>query len=164
MEVVSMHTDLIFILLTLSTLLFSAGFVIVGFLVVKPFLDKIADTKEMHVMNEKYALFNSIDINNINEILDKYFSNFVNRYMVYKFMSKKITYIKDAEVETMITDLTKLIAVDISELYIFYIKMTTSITDQDSLLLYIRNKIQAETIDAVSTYNRSNIETATPKK
>ena len=153
-----MHTELIFILLALSSLFFSVAIVLVGFLVVKPYLDKTAGINEMHTMNEKYALFTNINADDINEKLDKYFSNFVNKYVVYKFVSKKINYIKDAEVETMINDLTKLIAVDISELYIFYSKMSTSVTDQDSLLLYIRNRIQAETIDVVSGYNKANID------
>jgi len=155
-----MHTELIFILLCLSCLFLSGALVLIGFLVVKPYLDKIAAANDMHIMNEKYALFTSINVDDINEKLDKYFSNFVNKYVVYKFVSKKINYIKDAEVETMINDLTKLIAIDISELYIFYIKMSTSITDQDSLLLYIRNRIQAETIDVVSGYNKANIDAA----
>lgn len=151
-----MHIDVLMICITI--LLAVAAVVVIAFLVVKPYLERVNSINEMHIINEKYALFNSIDSDSIGEKLDKYFSEYVNRYIVYKFVSKKITYIKDNEVETMVSDLTKFIAVDISELYIFYIKMSTSITDQDSLLLYIRNKVRAEVVDVVSSYNKANID------
>lgn len=150
-----MHIDVLMICITI--LLAVAAIVVIAFLVVKPYLNKMSNNNEMHIINEKYALFNSIDSDSIAEKLDKYFSEYVNRYVIYKFVSKKITYIKDNEVETMVSDLTKFIAVDISELYIFYIKMSTSITDQDSLLLYIKNKVRAEVVDVVSSYNKANI-------
>ena len=154
-EVILMHIDVLMICITI--LLAVAAVVVIAFLVVKPYLERVNSINEMHIINEKYALFNSIDSDSIGEKLDKYFSEYVNRYVIYKFVSKKITYIKDNEVETMISDLTKFIAVDISELYIFYIKMSTSITDQDSLLLYIKNKVRAEVVDVVSSYNKANI-------
>ena len=150
-----MHIDVLMICITI--LLAVAAVVVIAFLVVKPYLNKMSSNNEMHIINEKYALFNNIDSDSISEKLDKYFSEYVNRYVIYKFVSKKITYIKDNEVETMVSDLTKFIAVDISELYIFYIKMSTSITDQDSLLLYIKNKVRAEVVDVVSSYNKANI-------
>ena len=155
-EVILMHIDVLMICITI--LLAVAAVVVIAFLVVKPYLNKMSTNNEMHIINEKYALFNSIDSDSIGEKLDKYFSEYVNRYVIYKFVSKKITYIKDNEVETMVSDLTKFIAVDISELYIFYIKMSTSITDQDSLLLYIKNKVRAEVVDVVSSYNKANID------
>ncbi len=154
-EVILMHIDVLMICITI--LLAVAAVVVIAFLVVKPYLNKMSSNNEMHIINEKYALFNNIDSDSISEKLDKYFSEYVNRYVIYKFVSKKITYIKDNEVETMVSDLTKFIAVDISELYIFYIKMSTSITDQDSLLLYIKNKVRAEVVDVVSSYNKANI-------
>jgi hypothetical protein len=140
------------------------GIFAIAYFIVRPYLEQMAHNNEIHVLNEKYALFNSINADDVKTRLDKYFEEFVNKYIVYKFISKKITYIKDAEVEQMVTDLTKLIALDISELYIFYIKLNTSVSTQDDLLVYIKSKVQADVVDAVSSYNKASIINAEKKE
>jgi hypothetical protein len=156
-----MHIDVLIICITI--LIAMGGIFAIAYFIVRPYLERMAHNNEIHVLNEKYALFNSINADDVKTRLDKYFEEFVNKYIVYKFMSKKITYIKDAEVEQMVTDLTKLIALDISELYIFYIKLNTSVSTQDDLLVYIKSKVQADVVDAVSSYNKASIINAEKK-
>lgn len=91
----------------------------------------------------------------MNEELEKYIEKSVNRYIVYKFISNKTSYIGSEETETMILDLTKFITIDISELYIFYASMITSINNEEDLVRFIKNKVQNKTIEAVSNFNKS---------
>ena len=75
--------------------------------------------------------------------------------IVYKFVSKKVTYIKHEEVNIMVNDITKLIAVEISELYVFYIKMIREISTDEDLISFIHTRVQNACIDHVSTFNKT---------
>lgn len=120
-----------------------------------PYLNTKNEIREKEVKNKKYELFMNISPELMQQSLDSYFELYVNRYITYKFLSKKEMYIKQDEVDKMIKDLTKLIYIEISELYVFYISIIYSIENDDSLLKYIKNKVENTCIDAVSSYNRS---------
>ncbi len=122
---------------------------------IKPYLDRKNDIKEKQIKNEKYELFKTIDPDVMRESLDKYFESYVNRYITYKFIAKKEMYIKSEEVETMVRDITKLVYMQISELYVFYINMTQAITTDEDLVAYIHAKVENTCIEAVSNYNGS---------
>ncbi len=120
---------------------------------VLPYLNKKNELKEKEIKNKKYELFKTIDTEVMNKLLDDYFDQFINRYIAYKFVAKKQLYIKSEEIETMVKDLTKLIYIQISELYIFYISMTQSISNDDDLLEYIHTKVQNMCIESTMNYN-----------
>lgn len=120
-----------------------------------PYLNEKNEIKNKEAMNQKYELFKTIDPSALKESLDNYFEEYVNRYITYKFLSKKIMYIKAEESEAMVKDLTKLIYLEISDMYIFYIKCNTSINDDEQLLQYIHNKVQNTCIEIVTNYNSS---------
>lgn len=145
------------LIICLSTIII-VGMILTYFTVSKqiiPYLNKKNEIREKEIKNEKYRLFNDVNIEYIDEKIDKYFEKFVNRYIVYKFISNKVTFINGDDTEAMINDLTKLIVIDISELYVYYISMTTTIGNQQDLIRYIKNKVQNTTIEAVSNFNKS---------
>lgn len=132
--------------------------IIVGIFMYKkvfPYLDKRNEIREKEIKNKKYELFNNISIENINTELDHYFDIVVNRYIVYKFVSKKTTYIGADETEIMIRDLTKSVILEMSELYVYYVSVLVSINNQEDLVRFINNKIRNNVIEAVTTYNKS---------
>jgi hypothetical protein len=85
----------------------------------------------------------------INDFLSKY----VREYIVNKFMVKQINFIRSDEANIMSRDITKLVMIDISDLYIFYIKMIESISDDDDLIAYINRRVKRIVIEEVSHYN-----------
>lgn len=146
------------ILLICLTIIIVAGFICTYFIVAKqivPYLNDKNKIREKEIKNKKYELFSNIDTEFISEKLDKYFEKSVNRYIVYKFISNKVTFIGSDDTETMINDLTKFITIDISELYVFYISMISAINTQEDLIRFIKNKVQNTTIEAVSNFNKS---------
>lgn len=142
----------IFSILYLLTLISIMYIVSIEFI---PYLNRKNEILEKDVKNKKYQLFKDIDVEVVKTYIDSYFESYINRYITYKFLSKKEMYIKQDEVDKMIKDLTKLIYIEISELYVFYISIIYSIENDDSLLKYIKNKVENTCIDAVSSYNRS---------
>lgn len=113
------------------------------------------ENKLMELKNEKYNLFASVNTESVNVNITEYFTNHIQKYIAYKFISRKINYIREEDVETMIKDITKLIYIEISELYIFYIKMLYSINNDDDLLKYINLKVKEISIELITNYNSS---------
>ena len=138
-----------------AILLIAALIFIIGFL--GPYLERKNDIREKECKNEKYKIFNEVDPVKINEYIDDYFEKYINRYITYKFISKKIIYIKQEDVDEMVRDLTKFLSLDISELYTYYISLITDIDDEESLVKYIHSRVMNISVEAVLSFNNSNI-------
>ena len=152
------------IILAVVCLIAVAGFVVTAFLVVNPFLKSIAATRAIEAQNEKYKLFINISPEAMRASVDEYVDNIVSKYIVYKYVSKKETYIRETEVDNIVKDITKLITVDISELYVFYIKMIADVHNDEGLLRYINGKVRNSVVQSVSSYNSAAIPAEEPKK
>ena len=144
--------QLIIILSVLSILI-----LIISFLIIKPYLTKLNDIRMMNAMNDKYNLFAELSVEDINNTLDNYFSVYVRRYIVYKFVSNNILYINKDDTENMIKDITKNIAIEISELYIFYIRMVYEINTDEDLLRFINNRVKNISVEEIINYNQSKM-------
>ena len=148
--------------MSINTIIFSILYIITLVITVYiiltklfPYLDKKNEIRDKEIKNKKYELFKDIDTDIIKQTLDAYFEGYVNRYITYKFLSKKEMYIKSEEAEKMVNDITKLICIQISELYVFYITMLYSINDDEDLVQYIHNKVENTCIEAITNYNSS---------
>lgn len=148
------------IILILSLIL---GIMIVGVFIyglvfiVKPYMNEKNRIREIESKNKTYELFASIDTEAVQKELDTYFERYVNRYITYKFIANKVIYIKQDDIEKMVSDTTKLIMIEISELYIYYIKLLRSIDNNEDLIQYIYSRVSTITIDTVANYNSANL-------
>lgn len=123
--------------------------------ITKKYLIPKNENKQMELKNQKYNLLSTLSVESINTALTEYFTDYLQKYIAYKFMARKINYINEENVELMIKDITKLIYLEISELYIFYIRMIYSINEDEDLLKYINSKVKEVSIDLVTNYNTS---------
>jgi hypothetical protein len=148
------------IILILSLIL---GIMIVGVFIyglvfiVKPYMNEKNRIREIETKNKTYELFASIDPEAVQKELDTYFERYVNRYITYKFIANKVIYIKQDDIEKMVSDTTKLIMIEISELYIYYIKILRAIDNNEDLIQYIYSRVSTITIDTVANYNSANL-------
>lgn len=146
------------LIIGIVSLLITAALLITFIKAVLPVINKRLDIKDKEVKNKKYELFINIDPDKIDEALNKYFETYINRYITYKFIANKSIYIKQEQVETMVRDVTKLIYINISELYIFYINMIGSVNgDDERLLEFIHTRVKNIAVETVSAYNRASI-------
>ena len=120
---------------------------------IKPIIKRSLDIKEMKLKNDKYELFNTINTDTVNEILDNYVDKYIHRYVLYKFIANKIEYINKEDMEAMIKNVTKNILLDISELYVYYIGLITAIDSQVDLTSWVKNKVTNKCIEFVASYN-----------
>lgn len=156
MEVTLMDIELITLIACFSVLQVCLAVVCVTAIVkLIPLIERKNEIKNKEIENKKFELFLSTSPEQINDELDKYFERYINRYIAFKFISKKATFINQDDTETMILDLTKLVAIEMSEIYIFYMKTIYAIDNQEDLIRYIKNRITALVVDSVSSYNKA---------
>lgn len=113
--------------------------------------------RDLEVKNEKYNLFTSISPEIVNSSINEYINTYIQKYITFKFIINKQIYIKDEECAIMVKDVTKLVYMDISELYIFYIKIITNIENDDDLLKFLNRRVKELSIEAISNFNSASI-------
>lgn len=120
---------------------------------IMPYFDRKNDLREMEIKNDTYKLYMRLDPKAIDTEINDFLSKYVREYIVNKFMVKQINFIRSDEANIMSRDITKLVMIDISDLYIFYIKMIESISDDDDLIAYVNRRVKRIVIEEVSHYN-----------
>ena len=148
---VNMIILFIIVMLVLSTFVWCTIYITKNYLIPKN------NIRENELKNEKYSLFSAISIEAIEASLNAYFEGYIKRYITRKFMIRKVNYIKDEDCEILVKDLTKIIYIEISELYVFYIRMIYSINTDDDLLKYINLKVKNIAVDQITNYNNSEL-------
>ena len=150
--------EAIILILSLILGIMIAGIFTYGLVfILKPYMDEKNRIREIETKNKTYELFANIDPESVQKELDTYFERYVNRYITYKFIANKVIYIKQDDIEKMVSDTTKLIMIEISELYIYYIKLLRSIDNNEDLIQYIYSRVSTITIDTVANYNSANL-------
>ena len=120
------------------------------------YLDNKNDLLEKEIKNKKYEIFNSVDIVATKQIVEDMIDEYVNQYALYKFIAPNVIYVKAEQQQEMIRDVTRNIVIDLSELYIYYIKLLTEIDSKEDLVKYINTKVKVSVINFIANYNQSN--------
>ena len=123
--------------------------------ILKEQLEKRNELKEYELKTERDKYFNSVDIDKIDDIIYKKFLEYVQRYIVFKFVSQKILHIKSSDIDQMVKDITKLAVIDMSELQIYYIKLIRTISSDEDLIKFVNEYVRNIVIDEVRKYNNS---------
>lgn len=110
--------------------------------------------EEMQIKNKQYELFMHMDPKLAEEEIDNLIKKYINEYVLSNFIVNKINYIKKPQVDQMIKTLDKVLILEISELYIFYIKTLTNIRNEDDLLNYIDKKVKEHVLEFVTEFNK----------
>ena len=144
----------LFILLSIITLL-TYGAVYYYLIII---IDKKNKLKEMEIKNNQYSLFSNLEPKLIEEEIDNLIDKYINIYYINYMIPNNIDYLRKDYIEKMVKELTKQIIMDISELYIFYIKCLVSIKSDQDLLTYIHKKVKEHVLTFVTDYNKPKAE------
>ena len=127
--------------------------VLIRQLILLPILRYKENIKNKELKIEESKLYSNIDINEVNALLDKYFDDRAKSYILNNFIKNKISYVNTEQKRAMVRDLTKSTILDISELYIYYIKLLHNLNTDDDLTSFIYVMISKYTEENVAALN-----------
>lgn len=150
------------IIICATIVVISILFIILFIKVIIPLIEKINDRKYeieiKNIDNDKYKLYSSLDVEKSEEVIVSYFQSYVTDYIKYHYIAQKIIAIPNKDVEVIIKEVTKTIAINLSDLYIFYIKILRNISTDEDLLGYIHDTVTELVITLVSNYNSAGMQ------
>lgn len=111
------------------------------------------DIEELRTKNDLYRLYMDVDLVKTEEIIDNILKAYINKWVLVNIDAKGGDYIKDAEVEELIKYVTANFIAEMSDVHVFYVKCLTTISDDESLIRYIRNKVKLLVLDFITDYN-----------
>ena len=120
----------------------------------KKWIDKIIDNRHIELDNEKYRIYMDISPNTVEEEIDKFIKDKLDQYMLENFIIQDIQFIKADEIEKMIKDLDKIVLLSMSDLYVFYCKLLTNISNEDDLIRFINDKVRNLVLAVVTEFNK----------
>lgn len=138
--------------------LYIAGFGFYVFNGIMKHLEENRNLKRLEIENKKVELQMRMDPKLAEKEVEDLVKNYVSQYGFANFISKQIPFIRDQQVNEMIRYLDKQIMLEISELYIFYIKCITNIEDENDLLIFVDRKVKDQVLEFVTNFNGNNAE------
>ena len=134
--------------------LYIACFSIYVFIRFMKYLEEKNKLKKIELENNKYDLFMRMDPKLAEKEIEDMIKKKVQEYAFTNFIMKRISYVMDSQINEMIKYLDKQIILEISEMYIFYIKIIANIEDETDLLNFINKKVQEQVLDFVTDFNK----------
>ena len=138
--------------------LYIAGFGFYVFNGIMKHLEENRNLRRLEIENKKVELQMRMDPKLAEKEVEDLVKNYVSQYGFVNFVSKQIPFIRDQQVNEMIRYLDKQIMLEISELYIFYIKCITNIEDENDLLIFVDKKVKDQVLEFVTNFNGNNAE------
>lgn len=124
------------------------------FIYINDGIKQICEIKNKEIENQKAELFMKADPNIANKEIEEMISDYINRYVVRHFLINNIDFIRKDEIDMMVKKITREVILDISELYLFYVKILVSIKDDDDLIRFINRKVSDKVLEFVTEFNK----------
>ena len=117
-------------------------------------INRYQNTKEKETDNAKIHLMMSIDPDMAEKEVDNMITKYFDDYITTEILAKNEVYIKKEQVKIIIRDVSKSIFINISELYLFYIKLLVNIENEDQLMNFIYKKVKLQTMEFYINFNK----------
>lgn len=131
-----------------------SGFYVLLFMIIKPLFkekNRIELIKEENIKNKLFMEFDpKIASNELTEFIDDY----INDYILKKFIINNIQFIPKNDIEKMIKELDSKVVVELPELYLFYIKMMINVSTDEDLIIFIHKRISDRVLMIVTEFNK----------
>lgn len=149
-----MVDSLISILVIFALILISIA---IASLIWRPVVIRSLEIKEKDQKLHKYELFNNVDLETVEALINGYITSYIRRYILYKFTANKVIYINQEDTNTLIKDVTTNIALDISDIYLYYISLLQAYDNDEELLMFIRTRVTNIAISEITALNAANL-------
>ena len=127
---------------------------VVLYTIIVPYLKEKNNIRVFELENYKMDLFMKIDPKFAETQIEELIKKYINDYVVVNFLIHDVDYIRKEEIENMLKSVYQKILVELSELYIFYIKIIVNIQNEEDLAMYIRKKTKDQILEFVTEFNK----------
>lgn len=142
------------ILLSIIILLLALGLLILYFKII-PIQKKKLEISERETKNELYNMYIRIDPDAVQKTIDNLIDEKINEYVLYRIRTREAQHISSKDSENIVSTVTESIYIELSELYLFYIKLLVNIETDEDLLTYINSRVKYRSILFISENNKS---------
>ena len=112
------------------------------------------DIEANKVKNEQNRIYMDIDTRRAKEVIDETIKEYINKWILVNITSKSGNYIKDSEVDELINYVTSTFILEMSDVHLFYIKCIVNISDDDSLIVFVRNEVKFLVLEVLNEFNK----------
>lgn len=105
------------------------------------YLNYLREIKNKEIDIKKFELYSKVNLTQAEDAIDKYIENKLNKYVTQNIVAKGMDYIREEDANKMVKDLSADIVISLSDLYIYYIKLLTTINTDDDLIKYVYDKV-----------------------
>ena len=117
-------------------------------------LNNIVEIEANKVKNEQNRIYMDIDTRRAKEVIDETIKEYINKWILVNITSKSGNYIKDSEVDELINYVTSTFILEMSDVHLFYIKCIVNISDDDSLIIFVRNEVKFLVLEVLNEFNK----------
>lgn len=117
-------------------------------------LNNIIEIESNKVKNEQNRIYMDIDTRRAKEVIDETIKEYINKWILVNITSKSGNYIKDSEVNELINYVTSNFILEMSDVHLFYIKCIVNISDDDSLIVFVRNEVKFLVLEVLNEFNK----------
>ena len=117
-------------------------------------LNNIVEIESNKVKNEQNRIYMDIDTRRAKEVIDETIKEYINKWILVNITSKSGNYIKDSEVDELINYVTSTFILEMSDVHLFYIKCIVNISDDDSLIVFVRNEVKFLVLEVLNEFNK----------
>ena len=143
------------IVMSSITLFFIFFMVLIACGLAKYAIDRIEERKLKELELRKTDMYSYIDPIKLDNILNEWIHNYVQKYILNNITIHNIEFINQDMTKRMIKDVTNQIILEMSDMYVSYLKLKYNMNKQDDLIKYIYNMVMDDSLIAVSEYNRA---------
>lgn len=137
-------------------LFFFALFVIlVTFGMIKYIVDKIEERKSKELELKKTELYTLIDPIKLDNLISEWIHTYIRKYILTNYTIHNVNFVNQDMTKLMIKEVSSQIIVEMSDMYLAFIKLKYNLNRDEDLIKYVYNLVSDEVLIAISDYNKS---------
>ena len=117
-------------------------------------LSRKNNIEENKTKNDLYRIYMDLDLVKAREMIDNLLNEYISRWILVNITSRGDDYIKDQEVDELINYVTSKFILEMSDVHLFYLKCLYNITDDKSLIIFIREETKFLVLEFITDFNK----------
>lgn len=132
---------------------FSAILLIIHFDIV-PLMEEKNEIRDNELKNDLYKLYTQLDPDIIHQNIDNLIDKEIAKYMVINIRTRESQYMNSQDIDTMVKNVSANIYLNLSDMYITFIKLVYNVNNTDDLIIFINDAVKMRAIDVVTENNK----------